>query len=111
MNSSVSAQVNFFKKQGGEYRLTPFRTPPDSYCNFLKTDDRFYPALAEASDFPKEGTCPLPAGTYGLRSYAPSVKNVSPLVLTTGDYMAEMNLGIGKVEYLKWRIYAIIIRI
>ncbi|KAL7014671.1 hypothetical protein ACKWTF_016052 [Chironomus riparius] len=50
-----------YVKQGGEYRVMPYKKPKKPLCQFFEDNDYVYPKLAEASDFPLDikANCPL----------------------------------------------------
>lgn len=52
IDSTYMASMNFYVKQGGEYRKMSFRLPEKNFCQFFMEDIYFYRDIAEASDFP-----------------------------------------------------------
>lgn len=38
LDNDVTIQMKAFKKQGGEYRLMPYKIPPTPFCDFVKSD-------------------------------------------------------------------------
>lgn len=57
----MTVETAAFVKQGGEYRLMPYRITPNPLCKFCAEDKYVYPDLAKGSDFPEdiESECPL----------------------------------------------------
>lgn len=53
-----------FTKQGGEYRMLPYKLPEKQFCDFFNEDDLFYPELTEYSDFTNPIRCPLPVVSF-----------------------------------------------
>lgn len=52
--------ATLYKKQGNEYRKTPFKMGPKKFCDFLRDEKYFYPEARTRSDFPSTETCPWP---------------------------------------------------
>ena len=50
-----------YKKQGNDYKKTPYKMGPKKFCDFLREDKIFYPSLLADSDFPTIETCPWPS--------------------------------------------------
>lgn len=61
LDNNDIAEVAFYVKQAGEYRLMPYRLPKKGICDFLKEDKYLYPELTEYSSFPLPAPCPYPA--------------------------------------------------
>lgn len=61
MGDDVTIEAAVFVKQGGEYRLMPYRITPSPFCSFCGNDSYVYPDLAKNSDFPEDigAACPL----------------------------------------------------
>jgi hypothetical protein len=53
-------EINTYKKQGGQYRLMPYKLPIMTFCDFLNTDVTFIPAWMEASNMTRPLGCPIP---------------------------------------------------
>ena len=66
VGNEIILDGNAYVKQGGEYRLMPFKQPKKPLCEFFQDDDYVYPKLAEASDFPLDikANCPLKAVNF-----------------------------------------------
>ena len=58
-----------YKKQGNEYKKTPYKMGPKKFCDFLSGEKLFYPSIHATSDFPSIGTCPWPKVSYDLLNY------------------------------------------
>lgn len=60
--NNIEVAVEAYKKQGGEYRLMPYRVPRQPFCDCLIKDELFYPEVSKHSDFPADlkNNCPLP---------------------------------------------------
>lgn len=52
-------EFQFYKKQGGGYRLLPYRIPKKAFCDTFRDDVYFYPELVAASDFEMPPPCPI----------------------------------------------------
>lgn len=59
LDDSYFVESQFYKKQGGEYRLMPYKTPSTGFCNAVKNDIYFYPELVKFSNYPMPLPCPL----------------------------------------------------
>lgn len=64
MDNSYEISAKVFKKQGGEYRLLPYKVDPTSFCDFFNSDDIAYPELVKLSDFEKPLICPMKAVNF-----------------------------------------------
>ena len=49
---------HFYKKQGNEYKKTPYKVGPKKFCDFLREETMFYPEIMPTTDFPSIETCP-----------------------------------------------------
>lgn len=49
----VIQTVELYKKQGGEYRITPYHLK-GRVCYFIEVDDTFYKSIANATGLPKK---------------------------------------------------------
>ncbi|CAO1407950.1 unnamed protein product [Diamesa serratosioi] len=78
--------VVLFKKQGNEYKKTPYKIGPKKFCDFLRDEKMFYPDIRAVSDFPSPETCPWPSNIYHLFGYSAQLSKVPP-IFSTGDYM------------------------
>lgn len=103
--------VFFYKKQGGEYRLMPFKSPARNFCDFLNDDLFFYKSFSEVTDFPYPLACPLKAGVYEVRGYAPSLKNTPFTILQEGDYMGEASITKKGKTYWKAQLFVNVVYI
>lgn len=111
LDNDVIGVVYLFQKQGGEYRLMPYKLQNKGICDFFNDDNIFYPEYSAVSDFALPFPCPFKAGRYEIRGYAPTLKNMPTVMLTTGEYGAEVTYSKGELEYLKIRVYVAIINI
>lgn len=59
LDDSYFVEAHFYKKQGGEYRLMPYKVPPTGFCKAVKNDIYFYPDLAKFSNYPMPFPCPF----------------------------------------------------
>lgn len=60
LDDTYMAEAFSYKKQGGEYRLLPYKLPASGVCSIINNDNMFYPELVQASDFPMPFPCPGP---------------------------------------------------
>lgn len=49
-----------YVKQGGEYRMMPFKLPEIPFCDIVRDDFYYYDAIAAQSDLPQPFSCPMP---------------------------------------------------
>lgn len=59
-DNSYTIKFNFYAKQGGEYRLTPFNIPQKKFCESLQNEPNFFPEFADAAKIPLPLSCPFP---------------------------------------------------
>lgn len=52
LTEDINIRIEFYEKQGDEYRKTPYHIK-GSACQFIATDDLFYPSLSVAGGLPK----------------------------------------------------------
>lgn len=64
IDNSYLIEFRTYKKQGGEYRLLPYRLPKKKFCDAIRDDDVVYPDLAAVSDFEMPAPCPYKKVTY-----------------------------------------------
>ena len=57
---------SFFKKQGNEYRLTPFHIGPYKFCDYIQNQSFTYDDFLKCSDLPPKKDCPWKKGTYNM---------------------------------------------
>jgi hypothetical protein len=60
LDDSFIAVTNLYKKQGGEYRLTPYTLPKKGFCDFINSDEHFIGDVVKNSNFPYPFPCPFP---------------------------------------------------
>jgi len=67
IGNDIKIGLKILKKQGGEYRYTPYSIAPGPLCDTLGNDKFIYPDMAKHSDFPEDiiEKCPLPAVSKG----------------------------------------------
>lgn len=111
IDNEVIGSVLLFQKQGGEYRLMPYKMANKGICDFFNDDSIFYPEYSAVSDFPVPFPCPFKAGRYEIRGYSPTLKNMPLVMMTTGEYGAEVTYAKDDNVYLKIRVYVAIINI
>ena len=64
IDNSFALRIEMYIKQGGEYRLMPFKIQNDHICDAYNGDSFFMPKIAEASNF----TLPLPCPMSNVRN-------------------------------------------
>lgn len=80
-------------------------------CDFVNEDQYFYKDFSEVSDFTYPLPCPLKPGTYEIRGYAPSLKNIPNIIMHGGDYMGETSLIKGGKVYWRAQMFVSVINI
>lgn len=66
LDNSCIAGISLLIKQGGEYRLLPYKLAKKGVCDFVQDDTIFYPSFSAASTYPSPFPCPLPAVRFQL---------------------------------------------
>lgn len=61
LDDSLEVEGRLYMKQGGEYRLLPYKSSKDGICSFVQADKFFYKEATAASDFEFPFPCPLPS--------------------------------------------------
>jgi hypothetical protein len=59
IDNEMLVGVRLYAKQGGEYRLLPYKLQPKKLCDFFNEDTIFFPELVKYSDVPKPFPCPV----------------------------------------------------
>lgn len=111
LDNTFIYETLLYKKQGGEYKLLPFKMPGSSFCDFFMTDKYFYFNFSAASDLPYPFTCPLPAATYEVRGYVPTLKNFPLALLHDGAYIFEAQLAKEGKTYWNGQTFVSVINI
>lgn len=65
LDNTYLCEALVYIKQGGQYRLMPYKLPKKGVCDVHNEDKYFYPDLVAASDFPMPYPCPLPTVENG----------------------------------------------
>ncbi|CAO1407889.1 unnamed protein product [Diamesa hyperborea] len=60
----IRKEANCYKKQGNEYRKTPYNFQKVKFCDFFVHEKFFYDELLKVSNLPAKGVCPWPKGDY-----------------------------------------------
>lgn len=67
ITNDITCEVLLFKKQGGEYRQTPFKLPSKGFCDFYTNETYVVPEFKKyCADCPKQEdhVCPWKAVRY-----------------------------------------------
>lgn len=103
---------NMYKKQGGEYRLQPFKLPGRGVCEAYNSDPYFMPEIAKASNFTVPMPCPVENITYVFNGYKASMPPVLMAATQTGSYATEVIMKDNtEKEVLKMWVYVSIIQV
>jgi hypothetical protein len=94
-DDSYQIKIAFYKKQGGQYRLSPMNIPPKGFCEAFNSGPYFAPDFAECSNF----TLPLPCPFSNVRKL---IRNLSfvyrsiqfQTVILTEGYRAKIPQGV-----------------
>jgi hypothetical protein len=69
MDNSYVALIDLFIKQGGEYRLLPYKLKKSPLCDFYRDDTFFYEEMTKMISYPFPFVCPFK--TVSLTSKLP----------------------------------------
>jgi hypothetical protein len=110
IDNSFTFMGNMYKKQGGEYRLQPFKLPPQSFCDALNNDPYFMPEIAKVSNLTLPIPCPLNATSYYIEGYQVTLPSALQFAAQSGDYALESVLvdKNNKVVFKVWAYYGIL---
>lgn len=61
IDNTFMHEVISFVKQGGEYRMLPFKAPAQGFVDFCNDDKLFYPEMSASSELPLPVPNPLPS--------------------------------------------------
>lgn len=67
IDNTFTREMVSFIKQGGEYRLLPYKFPSMPFCAFLQNDVFFYEEVCNYTDFIYPAPCPFEAVRSLLR--------------------------------------------
>ncbi|CAG9805781.1 unnamed protein product [Chironomus riparius] len=107
IGNDCDAELKTLKKQGGEYRYSPYKVSAIPLCEGLASDTYVYPEFAANSDFPLDiaNNCPIPAGNYSMRGISFTLENVPTNVAQTGEYGCELIFSKNNETIAMYRIY------
>ncbi|KAL7010912.1 hypothetical protein ACKWTF_014010 [Chironomus riparius] len=113
LGDDIFLEIAAYIKQGGEYRLMPYRIPPSPFCSFCANDTYVYPDLSRNSDFPEDivANCPLQPKSYKFNGVVYRLENLPKSAMQSGDYALEGCFKRDGIILNKFRIYATIIQI
>lgn len=131
IDDSIEVEGRLYMKQGGEYRLLPYKSSKTGACSFTQADKFFYEDVTKSSDFEFPFPCPLPnvsceifskiltnminlhyfQKTYEIRNFVPSYDNFPLHILRSGDYAAEGYVTRNDETLFVWRGYLSIINL
>jgi hypothetical protein len=94
-------------KQGGEYRLMPFKLMPQSICDAANNEKHFIPDFVKVSNFTQPIECPLPEVlfrlffitlvqllfcqvAYEVHGYQAKLPEALAMAVQTGEYSGEL---------------------
>jgi hypothetical protein len=60
IDNTFQAYCNIYVKQGGEYRLMPFKIQPQPVCDVINNEKTYLPKFIEVSNFTQPVPCPFP---------------------------------------------------
>jgi hypothetical protein len=60
LGNNMQVAIQFWKKQGGEYRQLPYRLPSKNLCDYFNEDDIFMPEILKVSNVSSPLPCPVP---------------------------------------------------
>jgi Protein of unknown function (DUF1091) len=110
IDNSVTCDVSVYNKQGGEYRLMPFKINKP-ICDFAKSDVYFYDDFCANSTMIKPFPCPYPAGEVQVNGYTPKLENVPSALLKSGDYRLNLELTKGLKRVALTKVWGSVIQL
>jgi Protein of unknown function (DUF1091) len=109
-DNDVIFELTAYKKQGGEYRLMPYKIRKP-ICDLAREDTYFYKDICNSSTFEMPPPCPFPAKTFYVNGYTPSLKDLPLAIMPSGDYHARASYFIGDAEKARIKIWVSIIQL
>lgn len=110
MENSVLCHVTAYKKQGGEYRLMPYKIKKP-LCEFLEEDKYFYDDFCANSTMINPFPCPYPIGNIQVNGYTPSLKNIPSTIIPSGDYRLHFSLKKQQKEVVLAKIWGSVVQL
>jgi hypothetical protein len=103
LDETFKVLTNIYVKQGGEYRLMPFKFSPQPLCEFVNNDKTYVPEFEKVSNFTQPKPCPGPKVkhsfitkvliqflfcqvTYAVDGYKATIPDALQLAAQTGNY-------------------------
>jgi hypothetical protein len=60
VDNSYKGYCKLYVKQGGEYRLTAFKVPPQPLCDLINNENPYVKEFEKVSNFTQPVLCPVP---------------------------------------------------
>lgn len=123
--------TSMYTKQGGEYRLQPYKLPATGFCDAFNKDPYFFPEFAKVSNLTLPIPCPFPQvcivilslnlnfkefernisfqTTYMINGYRISVPPGLSVTMQTGEYAGKLEVVKDEQVRLElWAYFAIV---
>lgn len=68
VDNEMLVEARLAQKQGGEYRLLPYKLPQKKLCSFFDEDTIFFPEFTKASNISLPFPCPVPKVTIAVHA-------------------------------------------
>ncbi|XP_069685067.1 uncharacterized protein [Periplaneta americana] len=103
-NGTICAVQAYQNAGGGKFVKGPASIPPKNCCEFIESDNVFWPSMKKAN-FPEK--CPIKKGVYEIKGYDINEANFPDDIPPPNEWMLELNMtsADGK-EYLTGKGYA-----
>lgn len=111
LDNTYTCEALVYMKQGGEYRLMPYKLKKKAICDFYTEDTMFYAEMCQYSTWKVPFECPQPTGVYSYLGYSPSLKNWPVSIMHTGSYAGEVTVEKDGVAYFRYRMYVSVINV
>jgi Protein of unknown function (DUF1091) len=110
LTNDIDVNIFAYKKQGGEYRLMPYKIHKRT-CDLFQQDIYFYEDMCKYSTHPYPYPCPFPVGTIQVNGFTPSLKNMPNTVIPSGDYRLRHISSLKGKPICTWTFWVSIIQI
>lgn len=107
LDNSFQVHMIGFKKQGGEYKLMPYKLPPQGFCDVINNDPFNLPQEVEVSNLTLPIPCPILEViliydellmcnhfqvNYFLNGYKASIPPPIMMAVQSGEYKANLTV-------------------
>ncbi|KAG5682540.1 hypothetical protein PVAND_011887 [Polypedilum vanderplanki] len=107
IDDTFELECNLYKKQGNEYKLTPFHIGPYKFCDYIQNKALAYDEILECSDLPQRKDCPWKKEKYTFNKCLIPTNKVPKFL--DGEYRVDVTLWKNKESAGGYQIFFYVI--